>query len=80
MAQAAATARHGLAERSSPTSEVGRSSGEYQTATAQEPPRGATPHLRSGARPRGNNQCPRSGVVMRGVTLHLRSGAAAGRK
>ena len=72
MAQAAATARHGLAERSSPTSEVGRSSGEYQTATAQERPRGVTPSPRPGGRreeissvrgqgrrPGGDTPCPK---------------------
>ena len=36
------------AKRSYPTSEVRGSGREYQTATAQERPRGATPCLRSG--------------------------------
>ena len=36
------------AGRSYTTSEVRGSGGEYQTATAQEPPRGAAPHPRSG--------------------------------
>ena len=37
------------AKRSYPTSEVRGSGGECQAATAQEPPRGATPRPRSGA-------------------------------
>ena len=41
-------ARRGAAKRSYPTSEVRGNGQEYQTATAQEQPRGATPHLRSG--------------------------------
>ena len=59
-------ARRVAAKRSYPTSEVRGSGREYQTATAQEWPRGDT-------------QCLRSGAVTRGVTLRLRSGAAAGR-
>ena len=55
------------AKRSYPTSEVRGSGGEYQTATAQERPRRATPHLRSG-------------VAVRGVTSRPRSGAAARRR
>ena len=39
----------GTAERSYPTSEVRGSGQECQAATAQERPRGATPHPRSGA-------------------------------
>ena len=42
-------ARRAAAKRSYPTSEVRGSGREYQTATAQEQPRGATPRLRSGA-------------------------------
>ena len=42
-------ARRAVAKRSYPTSEVRGSGREYQTATAQERPRGATPHPRSGA-------------------------------
>ena len=49
-----------------PTSEVRGSCREYHTATAQERPRGATPH-------------PRSEAATRGVTLRLGSGAAARR-
>ena len=41
-------ARRGAAKRSYPTSEVRGNGQEYQTATAQEQPRGVTPHLRSG--------------------------------
>ena len=41
-------ARRAVAKRSYPTSEVRGSSEEYQTVTAQERPRGATPGLRSG--------------------------------
>ena len=54
---------HSAAERSHPTSEVRGSGREYQTATAQEPPRGATPRPRSGRRPRGDTQRPRSGAA-----------------
>ena len=42
-------ARRTAAKRSHPTCEVRGSGREYQTATAQERPRGATPCLRSGA-------------------------------
>ena len=68
---------------------------EYQTGTAQEWPRGATPRRRSGAaarrsyptppRPRPgavarrSNPRPRPGPAKRGVTPRRRSGAAAGR-
>ena len=41
-------ARRAAAKRTYPTSEVRGSSEEYQTVTAQERPRGATPRLRSG--------------------------------
>ena len=41
-------ARRAVAKRSYPTSEVRGSGREYQTATAQEQPRGATAHPRSG--------------------------------
>ena len=41
-------ARRAAAKRSYPTSEVRGSGLEYQTATAQELPRGATPRPRSG--------------------------------
>ena len=41
-------ARRAAAKRSYPTSEVRGSGREYQTATAQERPKGATPHQRSG--------------------------------
>ena len=47
-------------------SEVRGSSRNYQTAMAQERPRGATPH-------------PRSGVATRGVTPRPRPGAVCGR-
>ena len=52
-----------VAKSSYPPSEVrGSGSGwEYQTAMAQEWPRGATPHLRSGGEARGHTQPPRSG-------------------
>ena len=40
--------RREVAKRSYPTSEVGGSGQECQTATAQERPRGATPRPRSG--------------------------------
>ena len=55
------------------------SSREYQTATAREQPRGATPRPRSGERPRRATPCLRSGAVTKGVTPHSRSGAVAGR-
>ena len=76
-------ARRAAAKRSYPTSEVRGSGQEYQTATAQEQPRGATPRPRSGwggVRPRGDTQHPRSRVVTRGVTPRPRSGAEAGRR
>ena len=66
------------AKRSYPTSEVRGRGREYQTAMAQEQPRGATLHPRSEGRPRGDIQCPRSGVVTRGVTPRLRSGRPPG--
>ena len=47
-------ARRAAAKRSYPTSEVRGSSEEYQTVTAQEPPRGATPRPRSGAAARSS--------------------------
>ena len=60
-------------------SEVRGSGREYQTETAQEWTRGATPRLRSGGWPRGHTQRPRSGEATRGVTPCRRSGEAAGR-
>ena len=51
------------AKRSYPTSKVRGSGREYQTATAQEWLRGATLRPRSGGRPRGDTQHPRSGAV-----------------
>ena len=60
-------------------SEVRGSGREYQTAMAQERPRGATLCPRSGGRLRGVTPCLRSGGRPRGVTPCLRSGAAAGR-
>ena len=47
-------ARRAAAKRSYPTSEVRGSGREYQPATAQERPRGATLRPRSGGRPRGD--------------------------
>ena len=77
-------ARRAAAKRSYPMSEVRGSGREYQTVMAQERPRGATPHPRSGGgggeRPRGDTQRLRSGAAMRGVTQHLRSGVVAGRR
>ena len=58
-------AQRAVAKRGYPTSKVRGSGREYQTATAQEQPRGATPH-------------PRSGGVMRGVTP--RPGRGGGRE
>ena len=46
--QAAATSALSTAQRSHPTSEVRGSSRGYQTVTAEERPRGATPHPKSG--------------------------------
>ena len=68
------------AKRSYPTSEVRCSGPEYQTATAQEWPRGVTPCPRSGGAARGDTQLLRSGAATRGVTPRLRSGAMAGRR
>ena len=53
-------ARRAAAKRSYPTSEVRGSGREYQTAMVQEPPRGATPHPRSGAEA-GRTPCPKGG-------------------
>ena len=72
-------ARRVAAKRSYPTSEVRGSGREYQTAMAQERPRGATLRRRLGGRRRGDTQHPRSGVATRGVTPRPRSGTAAGR-
>ena len=87
-------ARRAAAKRSYPTSEVRGSGWEYQTATAQERWRGATPRPRSGARLRRDTQRPRSGAVARkkyprpqprgqgwrvgGATLRPRSPGCAG--
>ena len=60
-------------------SEVRGSGREYQTAMAQERPRGATLCPMSGGRPRGDTQHLRSGAATRGVTQCLKSGTAAGR-
>ena len=73
-------ARRAEAKRSYPTSEVRGSVREYQTAMAQEQPRGATPHPRSVGRLRGDTQRPRSGAATRGDTLRPRLGAADGRR
>ena len=62
-------AQRAAAKRSYPTSEVRGSGREYQTATAQEWPRGATPCPRSGGRPRGDTQRPRSGEARRGYPV-----------
>ena len=67
------------AKRSYPMSEVRGSGREYQTAMAQEQPRGATPHPRSVGRLRGDTQRPSAGPATREVTPRLRAGAAAGR-
>ena len=48
-----------MAKRSYPTSEVRDSGREYQSVTAQERPRRATPHLRSGAATRGDTPRPK---------------------
>ena len=76
LGKATATSRHtkrrwlrpagSTAERSYPTSEVRGSSRECQAETAQERPRGATPH-------------PRPETAPERSYLHLRSGAVAER-
>ena len=72
-------ARRTVAKRSYPTSEVRGISREYQTATAQEPPRGATPRPNSrGAAKRRYPACKVRGGNG-GVTPHPRSGAVARR-
>ena len=73
-------ARRAAANRSYPTSEVRDSGQEYQTVMAQEQRRGATPHPRSGVRPRGDTQRPRTGAETRGITPRPTSVATAGRR
>ena len=55
--------RRAASRRSYPTSEVRGRGREYQTATAQEQPRGDTPRPRSGGQLRGDTQRPRSGAA-----------------
>ena len=72
-------AQRAEAKSSYPTSEVRGSSREYQTATGQERPRGATPRPRSGVVTRGVTLCPRSGGVAGRSNPHPRPGAVARR-
>ena len=81
----------GRAERSYPTSEVRGSGQECQAGTAQEWPRGATPHPRSGgaagrsypaSEVRGDGQECQAATAQeqpRGATPRPRPGAVAGR-
>ena len=77
----AVTSALSMAERSYPTSEVRASGRECQAAMAQERPRGATPHPRSGAVAERRDPVNevRGGGLPGGTTLHLRPGAAAWR-
>ena len=56
-------ARRAAAKRSYPTSEVRGSGREYETATEQERPRGATLRRRPGALAGRTNPTPRPGAV-----------------
>ena len=65
------------AERSHATSEVRGSSQECQAAMAQERPRGATPHLRSGAVAERSHPVPKARGGGRKDQPHLQGGVAA---
>ena len=72
-----------MAKRTYPTSEVRGSSREFQTATAQGRPKGATPRLRSGwaaERRYPASEVGGGGWQPRGATLRPRSEGVAERK